>query len=307
MQTFYSGAHSIIFCPVNTFSDANESTMPDYAHNFGGKHTWQDWGLVPLSRPYVAPPEPKTNTLEINGANGVVDLTEVPLGFPVYKNRTGTWDFAMAHDRIDLDPVPNHPGALSDYAWDRQLAVIMGYLHGRTVCVVLTDDPSYYYSGRVTVSQISADTMYTKITLSYDLYPYKRMVWTTLGNWEWNPFDFVYGQVTQNIFKNLRLDSDSASSQLIVGGNPHGITPDIAGDEPVMPTIIFESDDTTSCSMSINNVGYEAAGARRFTIPDGVTTNRQIMIVCPYPDDICYMSFYSGHGNISIKFRPGRL
>lgn len=297
MQTYYDGAHSIIFCPVTTFRDENESAIdPVVNPNFGGKHTWEDWGLVPLSRPYVSPPKVKTNTLEINGANGVVDLTEVPLGFPTYQNRTGSWEFAMANDRVFTEggqPLP----------WDKHLELIMGYLHGRTVALVLTDDMSYYYSGRVQITQVSADTMYTKITMEYDLYPYKRMIWTTTGPWKWDPFDFLYGETGHyEIFNDRVLNSDSSSEQLIIG-----LTPDLAGNEPVIPTIIFESSDTKSCTMAINNVDYEATGARHFTIPDGKTRNPQIMIVCPYPNDKCYLSFYNGHGKISIQFRPGRL
>lgn len=294
MQTYYDGAHSIIFCPVKTFLDANESNInTDTNPNFGGKHTWEDWGLVPLSRPYVSAPKVKTNTLEINGANGIVDLTEVPLGFPVYQNRTGTWEFAMANDRVfnnDGTPLP----------WDRQLAVIMGYLHGRTVCAILTDDMSYYYSGRVQVSQISADTMYTKITLEYDLYPYKRMIWTTTGPWQWNPFDFIYGNIQSSDFVDLEVHSSDQGSQLIKTYNS-----DMIGDEPIVPTIIFESETGQPCTMAVNNYGY--GETKRFTIEDGITRDPQLMFVCPYPDDKCIISLYGGNGKVSIKLRPGRL
>ena len=54
------------------------------------KNSWSDWYLVPSSRPVINPPEPKFNTVDIPGANGSIDLTEVVSGDVVYQNRTGS-------------------------------------------------------------------------------------------------------------------------------------------------------------------------------------------------------------------------
>ena len=42
---------------------------------FGDKNTWDDWRLVPASRPVFNPPAQKVKTLEIPGGDGVIDLS----------------------------------------------------------------------------------------------------------------------------------------------------------------------------------------------------------------------------------------
>ena len=55
----------------------------------GTKNTWDDWHLIPTSRPVVNPPSVKTNMIEIPGGDGVLDLTTALAGRVLYKNRTG--------------------------------------------------------------------------------------------------------------------------------------------------------------------------------------------------------------------------
>ena len=57
------------------------------------KNTWDDWYLIPSSRPVFNPPSVKTQYIDIPGANGQIDLTESLTGYPVYKNREGSWNF----------------------------------------------------------------------------------------------------------------------------------------------------------------------------------------------------------------------
>lgn len=57
---------------------------------FGGKNTWDDWHIVPSSRPVIKPPTKKTNYLDIPGADGNLDLSEALTGYPVYNNREGS-------------------------------------------------------------------------------------------------------------------------------------------------------------------------------------------------------------------------
>ena len=39
----------------------------------GSKNTWDDWYLIPSSRPVVNPPKPKTKYIDIPGADGHLD------------------------------------------------------------------------------------------------------------------------------------------------------------------------------------------------------------------------------------------
>ena len=70
--TEYNGEHSVVF---------------------GNKDSWKDWHLIPSSRPVFVMPEVKTNFVDIPGSDGGIDLSEVLSGYPVYKNRNGSFKF----------------------------------------------------------------------------------------------------------------------------------------------------------------------------------------------------------------------
>lgn len=264
MDTYYSGEHSIIF---------------------GSKHSWNDWGLVPSERPSVALPSVNTYTIDIPGANGQLDLSEVLLGFPTYKNRTGTWKFNIAHDQ-------------TNYTWDRLYEAMANYLHGRKRQCILTDDPAYFYDGRYTVEQISSGKNFSTISVKYTLDPFKWMTWTTCGDWLWDPFDFIYGEITKSDFANLPVVANDQNFKVW--------TQSQVGMAPVTPTITVNSSDGTSgMTLLIDNVGT-GKGVKTFELQNGVNVNPQIMISCPDADSTTRIVVY-GEGTISFDFRPGRL
>lgn len=65
---------------------------------FGDKNSYDEWRIVPTSRPVIAPPAVKKKTLEIPGANGVLDISSSLTGFPVFENRTGSIEFVVLND-----------------------------------------------------------------------------------------------------------------------------------------------------------------------------------------------------------------
>lgn len=80
--------HSIIFYP----SVGYIFSSPSYS-----KNTWEDWHLIPSSRPVVNPPTPKTTYIDIPGGDGIIDLSTALTGYPVYNNREGSWNFIVAN------------------------------------------------------------------------------------------------------------------------------------------------------------------------------------------------------------------
>lgn len=122
------------------------------------KNSWIDWHLVPTSRPVIAPPKKKTTTVDIPGADGVLDLSEVVAGKPTYNNRTGTIEFLVQNG---FKP------------WAEMYSTVMNYLNGTKKKMILNDDPDYYYEGIIIVSNWVSEQHYSKITIEYDLYPYK--------------------------------------------------------------------------------------------------------------------------------------
>lgn len=300
MQTTYDGKHSIIFCNPSVFNDES-ATFPSGCgpdNFYGGFHSWWTFGLVPASRPFVAPPNQKTSTLEIPGANGLIDLSRVPLGLSTYGERTGSWEFHIAHD-------------VTAETWEKTYDYLMNRLHGKEMAVVLTDDPSYYYYGRITVGSYATDKLASKITINYNLYSYKKMVWTTLGDWLWDPFDFKDGVIDQSFFKDLRTDSYDPNDldALHITFNSNSL-----GTEPLTPVIFIEPDDGIVTPFKLVYHSIEVYGdqsksitpQRYVTLNMGKNDNPQIMFACPEPWSETRV-IVAGKGNVSFRFRPGRL
>ena len=61
-------------------------------------HTERDWGLKLISI-YIPMPDPKTQTVDIPGGDGTIDLTEIN-GRPAYEDRDG---LELVFDLMDKD------------------------------------------------------------------------------------------------------------------------------------------------------------------------------------------------------------
>lgn len=134
---------------------------------FGDKNTWTDWHLVATSRPVIDPPQPKTQYVDIPGADGSIDLTESLAGRPVFSDREGSLEFYVLND-FDIDGY--------SYDWFTVYSTVMQYLHGRYMRMVLEDDPNYYYEGRFSVNSWKSDQNHSTITIDYHVSPYRYLI-----------------------------------------------------------------------------------------------------------------------------------
>ena len=142
----------------------------------GNKNTWDDWHLVPSSRPSFAMPQVKTSYIDLPGGDGVLDLTTSLTGRPMYGNRQGSFEFIVMNDYGE---------------WYERYSDIATYLHGKEYRAILDDDPEYYYEGRFAVNQWKTGKNYSTITINYNVGPYKRSVLSSGDKWLWDPFHFV--------------------------------------------------------------------------------------------------------------------
>lgn len=135
----------------------------------GDRNTWDDWHLIPTTRPLFNPPPVKTSYVEIAGGDGTLDLSTSLTGRPLYSNRTGSWTFYVEN---------------GFKLWADLYSEIMGYLHGQKLRAILEDDPDYCYEGRFSVDQWKSDAERSSIVISYSVSPHKqfvgRMIWDNL-------------------------------------------------------------------------------------------------------------------------------
>lgn len=179
------------------------------------KNTWDDWYLIPSSRPVFSPPGVKTQYVNIPGGNGQIDLTESLTGYPLYENRTGTFEFYVENGHK---------------LWNILYSEIMNFLHGKYLTAYLEDEPDYIYIGRFDVNEWKSDKWWSVITINYDVYPYKKDRIGSLDNWLWDPFNFETGIARD--YSNINI---SGTYTLNI----------IPTEEPVSPTISLLSGSVT--------------------------------------------------------------
>lgn len=184
--------HSVSFWPKS--ADTTE----------GGRNSWASWRLIPSSRPYIAPPSQKSYTQDVPYANGVIDLSELGLDDVVFENRTGSIEFTIMNNMLsgyDTGKIRHNDGnkmtrfsmtngTAKMWDWDKTYSTIMDYMHGKTMKVVLEDDVSFYYIGRVNVSGLNSEEHYTTISIDYNVDPYKKQRFSTTEDWLWDAIDF---------------------------------------------------------------------------------------------------------------------
>lgn len=162
---------------------------------FGTKHSYNDFGLI-LSSKSISLPKVKTKTVEIPGADGVLDLTECLTDDVKYQNRTLQFTFTV------VDPLAS---------WAAVLSEVTNFLHGRKLRIYMDWDKNYYYEGRCSVNQFKSDKRTATIVIDCDCDPYKIEKNSSSDPWVWDTFSFVDGV----IYINKVTVSGSATATLI--------------------------------------------------------------------------------------------
>ena len=116
--------------------------------DFGGVHSYIDLYLIQQSVS-IQPAEPKLNLVDIPGADGSVDMSELPAGRVVYNDRTLTWIFAL------------YPGE----DWHAKHRQVSNALNGKRCRITLDEDLGWYYYGRLAVKQYNTDRLLRQITV----------------------------------------------------------------------------------------------------------------------------------------------
>lgn len=234
------------------------------------KNTWADWYLIPSSRPVFNPPEVKTKIVDIPGADWHLDLSTILTGEINFGSRTGSLEFIVDN------------GQLSDYnanKWSAVYSEILGYLHGQILKARLEDDPYYYYEGRFTVNQWASESHNSKITIDYDVAPYKYEAESSLENWKWDTFNFESGIIRN--YKNMEVVN---SKTLTIVGRRMSVT----------PTFIVKTTHGQGMRVRFNNKIYQ--------LPEGESRVLDIRTV----EGKNTLTFI-GVGTVSVNYRGGCL
>lgn len=132
---------------------------------FGDIHSYDDLSLI-LKSKEIQSPKPKTDTLDIPGADGEEDLTEY-FGSVKYKNRKLTFNFSTI--------VP-----MKDFL--ELFSTVQNAVHGKKMRIILDDDPEFYYVGRLTCDKWKANKRIGTIKIEGNCEPYKYKLYKTVIN-----------------------------------------------------------------------------------------------------------------------------
>lgn len=125
---------------------------------FNNWNTWHDWRCTVTAKD-VTPAEPKANYVEIDGAHGVLDLTEALTGEPVYGTRLVSASFMCSEG--------------THRERENLLRRIKTEIHGRRVPIVEPDDLEHYFLGRVIVKDVANNLAYMSFNVEATCDPWR--------------------------------------------------------------------------------------------------------------------------------------
>jgi hypothetical protein len=272
-----------------------------------------------------APPSPKTNYTEIPGANGKLDVSQILTGYPLYSNRTGTIEFVVMNDF-------RH--------WQTAYTDIMTSIHNRKLITVYEEDPQYFYVGRWDVQNWTSAEGHSKITLAYDLEPYKWRIYDSDDAWLWDPFNFSTGVIAsrnaEGFNSSVEVDEEhypisGTASKTLLNSNSAAFIGDstetdfgvgypdllnnvseIIGNAPIVPRFTIQprpEQTDVHVKLTFYNPELPSYARSRQIVINKTMTNKELtdIILTNYTGVNHITLTVQGDGVVSWVYRPGRF
>lgn len=149
---------------------------------FGTKNSYDDFGLI-LTDKDIGFPEPKLEEVDVIGADGVIDLSEVLNDDIKYKTRKLQFTFTVLK---------------GNKYWASTVADVANYLHGKKLRIQMDFDPAYYYTGRCKINSFKTSKRLCTITIDAECEPYRLDINGNGEKWLWDTFSFQNGFIRVN-------------------------------------------------------------------------------------------------------------
>ena len=149
---------------------------------FGTKNSYDDFGLN-LTDKDIGFPEPKLEEVDVIGADGVIDLSEVLNDDIKYKTRKLQFTFTVLK---------------GNKYWASTVADVANYLHGKKLRIQMDFDPAYYYTGRCKINSFKTSKRLCTITIDAECEPYRLDINGNGEKWLWDTFSFQNGFIRVN-------------------------------------------------------------------------------------------------------------
>lgn len=149
---------------------------------FGTKNSYDDFGLI-LTDKNIGFPEPKLEEVDVIGADGVIDLSEVLNDDIKYNTRKLQFTFTVLK---------------GNKYWASTVADVANYLHGKKLRIQMDFDPAYYYTGRCKINSFKTSKRLCTITIDAECEPYRLDINGNGEKWLWDTFSFQNGFIRVN-------------------------------------------------------------------------------------------------------------
>lgn len=233
------------------------------------KNTWDDWFLIPTSRPVINPPPTKTQYVDLTGSNGQLDLTDSLSGFPVYGVSTGSWEFLVDNDHRPWLDIYNE---------------VKAFLHGKRKVMYWEEDPAYEYEGRFSVNEWKSEQHNSKITIDYTIDPYPKRRWNAAEEWLWDPFNFDTGIILKDALRRWQVNTTDSWTTCFdttwFASRDKSLM--LIGNMPVKAQVYVIPETGSTLSIRFTNIELDISAVKEFTestqglveIPEFLITNR---------------------------------
>lgn len=231
-------------------------------------HTLTDWGLVIGNTNPIGTPDMETYYVDVPGADGFLDYSEVTTGRRIFKERPISIELGGKKPRND---------------WDIFISDLRNLIQGREIKIIFDNDPGYYWIGRADVTDFARNRELGTFTLAIPKAdPYKYNIADSTEDWLWDSFDFETGVIDEGTEITLTTSE---------GSKNYTIVPDVM---PFVPTIWVSSIGSAGIKMTANGETYTLVkGNNRFA--DIVVDQEDVNMI------------FTGSGKLTIRYRRGSL
>lgn len=225
---------------------------------FGNKNTYRDYRLL-IQSLTISTAEPKEELVEVPGMNGNLDFSESLTGDTVYQNRTINISLAKRKNK----------NCLNEYSQ------IQNDLNGRNMKIILSDDPNFFYYGKVRVKDYDKFAILHTIDIECNVKPYKYDLYSSNEDWLWDPFSFIDGIINET--KDLNVNGEL---KIKITGRRKRVIPKITCKNELQ--LIFNG--------------------QTYNLPSGTSYSPDIEI-CEGENILKFV----GNGKVTIEYRGGSL
>lgn len=203
---------------------------------FGTYHSYDDFSLI-LTSKEIAAPKTKTVKIDVEGADGAIDLTDF-FGEPKYEDCTHEFQFST------IVPQSQFLTLFSD---------IKNKIHGKKLRISLDADPGFYYMGRCFVSAFTNEKNIGKISVECECEPWKyKAAKTVITQTVSGESTLSLPNLRKRVVPEVLIEADSA---LHIVYNTYNVW-DLGGGSYTLPELELKAGENTVSVTGTGNITF---------------------------------------------------